>query len=475
MHDTPSPDDRGLFAPGRASASVGALALISLLAFEALAVATAMPAVADALGGLSLYALSFGGMVATSALGMVWAGPLCDRRGPWRATVLGLVFFTAGLLLAGSAGSMAGVAAGRVVQGLGSGLLGVALYVGMGRVVPPALHPRLFALFAAAWVLPGLVGPALAATLVHHLGWRAVFLAVAALVPVAGLLLRPAFAPLAPLPAPADAASPTPSFGALAWAALAAAGALALHEAGSGPLTAPRALALGAAGGAVLLGAWRLLPQGSLQARAGLPAVIAVRAVLAAAFAGAEAFLPLLLTREAGWSLGQTGLALSLGAVTWSLGSQCQARLKAPATRRRGLGAGLLSVAAGLGLVMAATAGLGPWGWLLPGWAAAGFGIGLGFPMLSVLTLQLAAPEAQGRAASALQLGDALACSTTLALAGVLFNAAGSAGRPAFLAVLGLCAGLALLGAALAPRAFALAQGAPGNCTTGPATGVPGS
>jgi hypothetical protein len=75
--------------------------------------------------------------------------------------------------------------------------------------------------------------------------------------------------------------------------------------------------------------------------------------------------------------------------------------------------------------------------------------------MLSVLTLQLAAPEAQGRAASALQLGDALACSTTLALAGVLFNAAGSAGRPAFLAVLGLCAGLALLGAALAPRAFA--------------------
>lgn len=97
MHDTsatappdttaPTPVDRGLFAPGRAGASVGALVLISLLAFEALA-------------------------VATSALGMVWAGPLCDRRGPWRATVLGLTFFTAGLLLAGGASSMAGVAAG---------------------------------------------------------------------------------------------------------------------------------------------------------------------------------------------------------------------------------------------------------------------------------------------------------------------------------------------------------------------------
>lgn len=36
----------GLFAPGRRAACVGAVALISMLAFEAIAVATAMPAVA---------------------------------------------------------------------------------------------------------------------------------------------------------------------------------------------------------------------------------------------------------------------------------------------------------------------------------------------------------------------------------------------------------------------------------------------
>lgn len=452
----PAADAGGLFSRGRAGASLGALGLVSLLAFEAMAVAAAMPAVAEALGGLSLYALSFGGMVATSALGMVWAGPLCDRRGPWRATVLGLVFFTAGLLLAGGAGSMAGVAAGRVVQGLGSGLLGVALYVGMGRVMPPALHPRLFALFAAAWVLPGLVGPALAAALVQGLGWRAVFLAVAVLVPPAGLLLRPAFAPLTAA-APATHAPATP-VRTLGWAVLAAGGALTLHQAGSGPLDAPRALALAGGVAAVAAGAWRLLPAGSLRAQAGLPAVIAVRAALAAAFAGAEAFVPLLLTREAGWSLTQAGLALSLGAVTWSAGSQLQARLQAPAARRRGLTAGLLAVAGGLAVLLAVTAGAAPWWALLPGWAAAGFGIGLGFPMLSVLTLQLAAPQEQGRAASALQLGDALACTTTLALAGLLFNAVGPAGRPAFLAVLGLCCGLALLGAALTPRAFAPAR-----------------
>ena len=35
------------------------------------------------------------------------------------------------------------------VQGLGSGMLGVALYVGTAQIVPKELHPRLFALFAA--------------------------------------------------------------------------------------------------------------------------------------------------------------------------------------------------------------------------------------------------------------------------------------------------------------------------------------
>src|SRR5574343_69990 len=151
-----------LFAPGRRAACGGAVALISMLAFESIAVATAMPAVAEALQGLPYYALAFGATLATSVIGMTAAGQLCDKRGPYQASLAGLAAFLAGLLLAGLAPSMGVLVLGRALQGLGGGVLSVALYVGVGRVVPAALHPQLFALFAAAWVLPGLLGLALA-------------------------------------------------------------------------------------------------------------------------------------------------------------------------------------------------------------------------------------------------------------------------------------------------------------------------
>lgn len=454
----PDPATETLFSRGRAGASIGAVALISLLAFEAMAVAAAMPAIASALHGIGLYALAFGGMLATSVLGMVLAGRSCDRHGPRRATAAGLLVFTAGLLLAGFAGHMGWLVAGRIVQGLGGGLLGVALYVGMGQVVPQRLHPRLFAMMAAAWVLPGLFGPLLAAWLVDQWGWRAVFLVVAAAVPLAAVLLLPAFGRLpAPAPAPALArtggtAGPDARIG---WAALGAAGALLLHgagQAGTSLLTLPL-LALGLV--AATAAAQRLLPRGSLVAAPGLPAVIVLRGLLAAAFASAEVFVPLLLTRERGWSLAEAGLTLSAGAVLWSCGSAVQARIEHARQRRRGLQAGFIAVTIGIMLVAAPLFTGAPIGVLVAGWSLAGFGIGLAFPMLSVLTLSLSAPNEQGRNASALQLGDALCSSAALAVAGALFAAAGERGPLGYGLVLGGAALLALAGAGLARRAFA--------------------
>ena len=437
--------DEPLFAPGRRAACLGAVTLVSLLAFETMAVAAAMPAVAAALGGDALYALVFGGMLAASVMGMVAAGQLCDRRGARPAAALGLALFTAGLLAAGLASGMAAVAAGRVLQGLGSGMLGVALYVGTGQIVPKALHPRLFALFAAAWVLPGLVGPPIAALLVEWLGWRAVFLAVALVVPVAAVLLLPA---LRPAPRSADAASPSST--PLVWAACAAAGALLLNAAGAAGSLHATLAAL--AGGALiaLVAARPLLPRGSLLAAHGLPAVIALRGLLAAGFGTAEAFVPLYLNRMQGWSLAQAGIALSVGAVCWSAGSALQARLRRESARRRGLFAGLALVAAGLAIATLPALLPVHAGVLVGGWAIAAFGIGLSFPMLSVLTLQLSPAHEQGRNASALQLADALCSSAALALAGALFAHGGG-----FVAVMLLALALPAGAALLARRPFA--------------------
>lgn len=446
-------DSDSLFSRQRAGASIGAVALVSLLAFEAMAVAAAMPAIASALDGIGLYALAFGGMLATSVLGMVLAGRSCDRHGAWRATALGLGVFFVGLLLAGFATGMGLLVAGRIVQGLGAGMLGVALYVGMGQVVPAALHPRLFALMAAAWVVPGLVGPLLAATLVEHLGWRSVFLVVALAVPLTALLLLPAFGRLA-RPDASKAAADAPR-GPIAWGALAATGALLLHGAGTVSGTVWRWPALLAGAVFATVAAMRLLPAGSLRAAPGLPAVIALRGLLASTFASAEVFIPLYLTREAGWSLAHAGLVLSAAAVSWSAGSAVQARIADPRQRRRALQVGFGLVATGLLAVIAPSAiAASPWCVLL-GWPVVGFGIGLSFPMLSVLTLKLSAPGEQGRNASALQLSDALCSSAVLALSGALFNLTIDRGSTAYALVLSLSLVLALVGAVLGRRAFA--------------------
>ncbi|KIQ24338.1 MFS transporter, partial [Xanthomonas campestris] len=70
-----------LAAPYRAT-TLGMVALVALNAFESLAVAAAMPTVARELNGLPLYALAFGGTLATSVVGMTAAGRWSDRRGP---------------------------------------------------------------------------------------------------------------------------------------------------------------------------------------------------------------------------------------------------------------------------------------------------------------------------------------------------------------------------------------------------------
>ncbi|WP_457324096.1 MFS transporter [Roseateles sp. P5_E11] len=440
--DAPAGASEKLFAPGRSAACIGAIALISMLAFESIAVATAMPAVAEALQGLPYYALAFGATLATSVLGMTAAGQLCDKRGPYRAALAGLAAFLVGLLLAGFAPSMPVLVLGRALQGLGSGVLGVTLYVGVGQVVPQQLHPKMFAMFAGAWVVPGLVGPALASFLVQFIGWRSVFLVVAAAVPVAALMILPA------LKRVGSGTGDELRWGAMRWALLASAGALTLHSA-SQQSGASSALLFAAGLVAAGIAARLLLPAGTLRAARGLPTVILLRGLIAATFASAEAFLPLMLTQHFGWSLTQAGIALSAGAVTWSIGSALQARVQRPESRRLLLPGGFTLTALALTLVIAPLLFALPSALVFVGWTLVGLGIGLSFPILSVLLLKLSPPEQQGSNTSALQLCDALTSSAALALAGLLFDPVTRQVLPVLLLALGLVTVAALI----SPRA----------------------
>lgn len=412
-----APVNTSILAPQYRATTIGMVALISLIAFEALAVAAAMPSVALALDGLRLYALAFGGALATSVIGMTLAGRMCDQQGPARPLWLGLASFLIGLLLAGLAPRMDVLIVGRLLQGIGIGAISVSLYVLVARTYPEVLRPKVFAAFSAGWVVPSLIGPGLSGLIVQHLSWRWVFLSVPILALPAAWLLLPALRSTQSAIRRDVEQRPV-----VRWAIGTALAALLLFV--GGQLQGAQALLVMAAALLALVFCSRhLLPRGTLLLRRGLPSVIALRGLAASAFFGAEAFLPLLLQRERGLSPVWAGAALSLGALGWFSGSWLQGHQHFGWRRTRMLQTGTWLMLAGL-LVTVLTLYPGvPLMLALAGWSITGLGMGLIYPSLSVLTLSLSAPHEQGINSSALQLSEGVAVASTLAISGSLFAA----------------------------------------------------
>jgi MFS family permease len=444
----------------------GMVALCSLGAFEALAVSTAMPTVAVELDGLRYYTLAFAVTFATSVVGMLVAGRWCDRSGPTPAMWTGVALFVVGLVVAGTATDIGTLVAGRAVQGVGNGLYGVALYVLVARVFAAERHPAVFSAFAAAWVVPAIVGPGLAGLLVDHVGWRWVFLGAAALTVPAALLMRPGLtAARGDLPDPADGTASdgavsdgtvsdgTVSDGATSdrTVSVVSAPAHTVPKETSADGDRRDAAAVGQPG-APSLHALRLT-LAVLRAGRGLPAVVSVRALVSAAFVGAEVLLPLLLVHERHLSPGGAGLILTVGALGWSGASWVRGRdlLHLSHVGYVRLGGGLLAlgmIGAAVLVLPAVPAGVG-----MAFWVLSGSGMGLVYPTLSVLTLELAAPHEQGSASSALQVADAVAAAiASTATGALLWTLHDVVGLPAYAAVLGLTGLLAMMTVLLAGR-----------------------
>ncbi|HKC27511.1 MAG TPA: MFS transporter [Jatrophihabitans sp.] len=445
---------QSIFVPALRATTVGILIVITLIAFEAMAVSAALPTAARAVHGLGAFGWAYTGFLIANVVGMVAAGQLSDGSGPRLPLVAGLSCFMAGLVISGTATTMAQLVAGRVVQGLGSGLLITAIYVVIGQAYPEGLRPRLFAATSSAWVLPSLVGPVVSGALAQHASWRWVFLGLLPFALVGAALLVPVLRTLHP-----NAAGRTFTAPARLVRALGVAGGIAaLEEAGQHP--SARAIVLLAAGLAALAWGIRpLLPSGTLTVRPGVSAPIAMRGLLAGAFFGIESTVPLSLTLQHGYGATVAGLPLTGSALTWALGSWWQGRVDDDRHPRQRIGlirAGFGFVAAGGGLMALAVLPNLP-GWLAyVAWIVAGLGAGLTMSSVSVLMLKFTTDADRGTDSAALQLSDATAGALTTGLAGVLVAAAarGAISSTAGFVMLDLamCA-VAVAGAAVAGRA----------------------
>ena len=453
-------------APGaRRALTIGLVMVITLAAFEALATATVMPAARDDLGGTAIYGWAFSGFLLASLVGIAFAGEQSDRHGPARPFVLGLVFFCAGLTIAGLAPSMPVLVMGRIVQGLGAGVIPPVAYVAVGRGYPEEARPRIFALFATAWVVPGLVGPGIAAAAAEYATWRLAFLGILPIVGVAFVLVAPS---LRALGGGTGDAAPT---GRIPKALQLAAGAGLLI----GGLTARHAvvspLLLVLVGVALVVPAVRrLLPRGTFSARRGLPATVLGVGLLNFAFFGADAFVPFLLTEVRDRSTLFAGLVLTTSTLSWTAGSWMVER-RSERWRRQSV------VRWGQALVAASCAGFIPIALgapvllSVPVWMVAGLGMGLAYPTYSLLTLSAAGANDMGATSSAKSLMEFLGAATGAGLIGAIV-AAGDAGDWLGGAVAAGFTIMAIASAFGVPLSQRLLSGAPPAALGEPGTGL---
>ena len=448
--------------PGYRLLTVALLALVTIIAFESMAISTAMPAVASELNAVRSYGLAFSFMLTAELLGIVLAGVWADRHGPLPSLIAGQLLMAAGSALAGLAPTFTVLLAGRLTAGLGAGLIVVALYVVIGGAYPDALRPKVFSWISAAWVLPSLLGPPIAGWLTSTWSWRWVFLIVLAPIAVTFAVVSSQRARITggpavtgDLPSGQTSGQPVPADRSghrrLALLGLGVALSAGATQWGSAQLGAAQVLpialtALGLVG--IAATAPRLVPAGTLLMCRGLPAVMMTRFLLTASFNGAITFIPLMLVNERRLSLTTAGIMLTVGALGWSFGSFIQGQHALHDRRSELVIAGGASLTLGT-LLLAAIAEFG-WPYYLMGPANVLTGLGMGLAMSStaVLSLALSPVSDHGRSSSSLQVADVLGSVLGISAAGALFAAMhnpGGSDIPAFVLIWMSLAGVAAL------------------------------
>ena len=157
---------------------LAACVLASSLGFvDGSVVNVGLPAIGRGLGGdaAGLQWVINAYLLPLSAL-LLLGGGLGDRFGSRRILVTGIVLFALGSGGCAAAPTLAGLLAGRAIQGVGAALFLPSSLAILGSAFDGAARGRAIGVWAAVSAISSAIGPVLGGALIDLLSWRAIFL-----------------------------------------------------------------------------------------------------------------------------------------------------------------------------------------------------------------------------------------------------------------------------------------------------------
>lgn len=417
-----------LFSGKNAIRSLTLVGGVALHAINVFIATTILPTVVNDIGGMDYYAWNTALFVTASILGSALVPKLLSQSGPRIAYLIAAIIFAAGTLGCGLAPSMQAMLAGRVVQGLGGGMM-LALSYAMIRIVfDAALWPRAIALVSGMWGVATLVGPAVGGIFAELGVWRAAFWS---LVPVIGL-----FAALAMAILPKQTAS-SASKDRLAWPQLIllTTAVLIVSAASISPSAFWNAAGLFLAFITLLLLVWvehrstkRILPKGAFSLSR-LGAIYLTMGFLGGSVTSSEVFIPLFFQVLHDQSPLVAGYLAAIMGGTWTLGSIGSSGISGRRAYHIILAAPIMGIV-GMGILayLVPAGSSGTWYELLPiciAMAIVGFGVGITWPHLLTGIFKRADAADQNLASASVTTVQLFTTAIGAALAGMVANLAG--------------------------------------------------
>lgn len=414
-----------LFADGlgwRTTLIVGAAGVHTLSTFI---VGTVLPSVIRDLGGVAFIAWVTTVYITAAICGTALGGWAMTRFGARGGYAIALSAFVAGSLLCSVAVNMPFLLIGRVLQGLGGGLMTALAYGTIGRLYPDHLRPRAIVLISSIMGMAAVVGPLVGGSLATLGSWRIAFLVD---VPAGLLLLAVALRSL-PKNQGSSATVAVPMMRVLCLGG----GALAILIGGTIGDVGAVLGGIGIATLAILMALRlddrapvRLLAQGAYNPRYTIGAISATMGLISGfPISVVVTFLPFVLIKAFDYQSLVAGYALAIHAICWTLAAVATAS-PGDRTARRLMGASPIIVLVGM-IVLMLSLFDGNMAGVLASQALLGGGIGMAWAHMSALLIRCADDASRSSASALIPTTQQLAMLFGSAIAGVTANLAGLA------------------------------------------------